>query len=372
MSKARLLRLAPVLLLVSGTAQSADDFPVNIGGHVRLNYSYQDWQEVELRDGFGFESLKLTVSGETDQFSYKADYRWYENTDFNTVRYADLTYHYDDRTSVSAGITKVPFGLLPFASNSFWFSINYYIGFEDDYDPGVVVQYQKSNWDIRGGYFFNDEYNDAGRFGRYSFDIADNGEFRNQEDGQYNLRVSYTAGLIRGATTEFGASWQAANVLNLDTLNEGDMNAYALHLRHTQGPLGVALQYTDYDYDLAAPQDQATDRLALSAFDFPFLTASKAHSYTAAVSYELPFRVTGLSPIKCYSEYGAVEPDVAAGLRSTQWVNGCSFGWRALYFYVDSIQGKNMWFSGGSGIGLDLGGNQDSTHRLNISLGLYF
>ena len=105
MSKARLLRLAPVLLLVSGTAQSADDFPVNIGGHVRLNYSYQDWQEVELRDGFGFESLKLTVSGETDQFSYKADYRWYENTDFNTVRYADLTYHYDDRTSVSAGIT---------------------------------------------------------------------------------------------------------------------------------------------------------------------------------------------------------------------------------------------------------------------------
>ncbi|HCV18811.1 MAG TPA: hypothetical protein DGF36_11895, partial [Alteromonas sp.] len=207
MSKARLLRLAPVLLLVSGTAQSADDFPVNIGGHVRLNYSYQDWQEVELRDGFGFESLKLTVSGETDQFSYKADYRWYENTDFNTVRYADLTYHYDDRTSVSAGITKVPFGLLPFASNSFWFSINYYIGFEDDYDPGVVVQYEKSNWDIRAGYFFNDEYNDAGRFGRYSFDIADNGEFRNQEDGQYNLRVSYTAGLIRGATTEFGASW---------------------------------------------------------------------------------------------------------------------------------------------------------------------
>lgn len=31
-----------------------------------------------------------------------------------------------------------------------------------------------------------------------------------------------------------------------------------------------------------------------------------------------------------------------------------------------------MWFSGGSGIGLDLGGNQNSTHRLNISLGLYF
>jgi hypothetical protein len=40
--------------------------------------------------------------------------------------------------------------------------------------------------------------------------------------------------------------------------------------------------------------------------------------------------------------------------------------------YVDSIRGKNMWFSGGPGIGLDLGGLQDTTHRLNINLGIYF
>ncbi|GGF73266.1 porin [Alteromonas lipolytica] len=372
MNKFTLLQLAPIMFCLSAPVLGDDDFPVNIGGHVRLNYSYQDWPEPELRDGFGFESLKLTVSGETDEFSYQADYRWYENTDFNTVRYADLTYHVDERTSVSAGITKVPFGLLPFASNSFWFSINYYLGFEDDYDAGMVVQYERANWNFQAGYFFNDEYNDASRLGRYSFDIADDGSYRNQEDGQYNLRLSYTAGLIRGATTEVGASLQKADVLNLDTLDKGDMRAYALHVRHTQGPVVVALQYTDYDYDLAAPQGQATDRLALSAFDFPFLVAADAHSYTASVSYQLPFEFNAFTPIKCYSEYGSVEPDVAAGLRSSQWVNGCSFGWRSLYFYVDSIQGKNMWFSGGSGIGLNLGGNQDTTHRLNISLGLYF
>lgn len=317
MSKVIFRFALPTLLCVPGAATAADDFPVNIGGHVRLNYSYQDWARPALRDGFGFESLKLTVSGETNEFSYKADYRWYENTDFNTIRYADLTYHYNDRTSISAGVTKVPFGLLAFASNSFWFSINYYLGFEDDYDPGIVLHYQQANWDFQAGYFFNDEYNDASRFGRYSFDIADDGEYRNQEDGQYNLRLSYTAGLIRGATTEFGLSWQAVGVLNLDTLDEGDMQAYAVHLRHTQGPLALALQYTDYDYDLAAPEGQMTDRIALSAFDFPFLSAAKAHSYTASVSYELPFEFKTLTPIKCYSEYGAVEPDVAAGLRST-------------------------------------------------------
>ena len=100
---------------------NADELPFNLSGHVRVNYGHQDWQIPEFRDGFEFESFKLGVSGESDQFSYKAEYRWYENTDFDTVRFAELTYHYDELTQITAGITQTPFGLQPFASNSFWF-----------------------------------------------------------------------------------------------------------------------------------------------------------------------------------------------------------------------------------------------------------
>ena len=113
---------------------TAEEDNFNLGGHVRVNYGHRDWQAPAIRDGLEFESIKLTVDGKFDDFSYKADYRWYENTDFDTVRYADLTWHYDEYLDVTGGITKVPFGLLPFASNSFWFSANYYIGFEDDYE----------------------------------------------------------------------------------------------------------------------------------------------------------------------------------------------------------------------------------------------
>lgn len=112
-----LLTLAlPAMLPVQA---QEDGLPFELGGHVRVNYGHIDWAEDELRDGLEFESFRLNVSGEYESFSYKAEYRWYENTDFNTVRYADLTYTFDEYWKATAGITKVPFGLLPFASNSF-------------------------------------------------------------------------------------------------------------------------------------------------------------------------------------------------------------------------------------------------------------
>lgn len=364
----------PVLLTSALVAlpSQAEKLPVDIGGHIRVNYGHLDWQDSQIRDGFEFESIRLNLSGESDQFSYKAEYRWYENTDFRTVRYADLTYNYSDDLSFTGGITKVPFGLLPFASNNFWFGVNYYIGLEDDYDAGFTTNYTTGNWDFHAGYFLNDEYNDAGEYGRYSFDLADDGEYRNQEDGQINLRANYTGKWIKGATTDIGASYQYGNILNLDTMDEGDMNAYAVHLRHIQGDFKVELQYTDFDYDLAAPEGQATDRIALSSFTFPFLMASEGKSYVANLVYSIPYQFKAVSDVSCYSEYSRVDSDVEAGKESTLWTNGCSFGWDKLFVYVDSIQGKNMWFAGGPGVALDQGGLQDTTHRLNISLGIYF
>ena len=351
---------------------NADELPFNLSGHVRVNYGHQDWQIPEFRDGFEFESFKLGVSGESDQFSYKAEYRWYENTDFDTVRFADLTYHFDEQTEITAGITQTPFGLQPFASNNFWFSVNYYLGFEDDYDAGVKINHDWGNWDFQAAYFMNDEYNDAAEFGRYSFDVADDGEYRNKEDGQYNLRANYTANFIRGGTTDIGVSYQYGNILNLDTLDDGDMNAYAVHMRHTQGDLKVELQYIDYEYDLAAPEGQADDRIALSSFTFPFLAAADGKTYSANLVYSVPYKFTHIESLTCYSEYSVAKGEGSEGKNSSQWINGCSFGWDKLFVYVDSIQGKNMWFSGGPGVGLDLGGRQGTTHRLNINLGIYF
>lgn len=370
----KLLTTLPFAMLGAAVSMptQADELPFTIGGHIRVNYGYQDWLPSEQRSGLEFESFKLNISGETDQFTYKAEYRWYENVDFDTIRYADLTYTVDEELSITGGITQVPFGLLPFASNNFWFSGNYYIGLEDDYDAGLVANYTPGNWNIHAAYFFNDEYSDAANFGRYSFDVADFDEYRNKEDGQVNLRASYNAELYGDATTDIGVSYQYGDIVNLDTRDRGDMTAYAVHVRHVDGPVGVDLQYTDFDYDVAAPDGVPTDRIAMSSFDSAFLQTAEGKSYIANLNYTIPYEFDTISELKCYTEYSRIESDVEAGRDSSQWVNGCSFGWEKLFVYVDSIHGKNMWFSGGPGVGLDLGGLQDTTHRVNVNIGLYF
>ena len=369
-SKANLLLIGAMTWAPCVAAQQG--LPFELSGHVRVNYGHQDWQLPEIRDGFEFESIKLGIAGDTDSFSYRAEYRWYENVDFDTVRFAELTYKASDTTEITAGITQTPFGLQPFGSNNFWFSVNYYLGFEDDYEAGIKINHQRGQWDFQAAYFFNDEYNDAGKFDRYSFDVADDGEYRNKEDGQYNLRANYTFRHDRDTQTAIGLSYQYGDILNLDTLTQGDMQAMALHLRHTQGNIKAEIQYIDYRYDLAAPLGQLSDRMALSAFTFPFLAAAKGDTFSANLVYQVPYEFEAIESLTCYSEYSAAKGSSASGLRSSQWINGCSFGWSKLFVYVDSIQGKNMWFSGGPGVGLDLGGRQQTTHRLNINLGIYF
>ena len=63
-----LLSLA-VLLGCNTQTVKADELPFTLSGHVRVNYGHQDWQLPEIRDGLEFESIKLGVAGESDQFS---------------------------------------------------------------------------------------------------------------------------------------------------------------------------------------------------------------------------------------------------------------------------------------------------------------
>ena len=306
------------------------------------------------------------MSGESDQFSYKAEYRWYENTDFDTVRFADLTYHFDEQTEITAGITPTPFGLQPFASNNFWFSVNYYLGFEDDYDAGVKINHDWGNWDFQAAYFMNDEYNDAAEFGRYSFDVADDGEYRKK-----------TANTIYVLTTQQTYSWRHYRYWRVLPIRKHLKPGYPGRwwyeclCRACATPKATKKSTV---YRLWIRFGCQTNRRSpgVSSFTFPFLAAADGKTYSANLVYSVPYKFTHIESLTCYSEYSVAKGEGSEGKNSSQWINGCSFGWDKLFVYVDSIQGKNMWFSGGPGVGLDLGGRQGTTHRLNINLGIYF
>lgn len=80
-----------------------------------------------------------------------------------------------------------------------------------------------------------------------------------------------------------------------------------------------------------------------------------------------------LDDITCYNNLSMTRPVGGGQLRdSWQNVTGCSVQRGIMLAYVDWIAGKNMWFAGGDGIGIDDGGPSRWHSRLNVNVGFYF
>ena len=150
---------------------------IKVGGAIRANYginSYDDDNEDRGGD-FDFDIFRLNVSGEINDISVNGEVRFYDY--MTVVKYAYLGYEFIDGWEGQAGITAIPFGNGPYNSHSYFFSTNYYVGLEDDFDLGVVAKCKlKDNWTLDLGFFKNDELGGvdgsaSDKNHRYSYDI---------------------------------------------------------------------------------------------------------------------------------------------------------------------------------------------------------
>lgn len=48
-----------------------------------------------------------------------------------------IGYRFSDSHRLQIGLTTVPFGILPYTGNNYFFNLNYYAGLEDDADMGI-------------------------------------------------------------------------------------------------------------------------------------------------------------------------------------------------------------------------------------------
>ncbi|MDC6668462.1 hypothetical protein OEZ84_27405, partial [Leclercia adecarboxylata] len=122
-------------------AQEAPDTQVepfvDVGGAVRFNYGWLDYGPTSRLQ---LELLRADVKAGAGPLFFSAQYRWYDG--FDAVHHAYAGWNFTDQTQLKAGIQQVPFGLLPTVSQSFWFGSGYYLGIEDDYDPGVTISHR--------------------------------------------------------------------------------------------------------------------------------------------------------------------------------------------------------------------------------------
>lgn len=350
---------------------------ITVGGAVRTNYSHTSYSEGNKDRGgdFDFDIFRLNLRGEIGDVSLNGEIRFFDY--MTAIKYAYVGYQFSENWQVNAGVTKVPFGNSPYNSNNYFFSANYYLGLEDDFDLGVVFKRSVAeHWQLDLGFFKNDELGGIdgyvdNRSDRYSYDIVGArtaGEGIYDEPGQalgeYNtFSGRYAYHFEQGElSTEVGVSVLSGGLHDGDS-RAGDYDAWALHANSQYQNWHLQLQHSQYRYDI-----DNVEQVAVGAYSFYDTIAAEATSTTLNIAYDMAVNFGAVTGLQFYNNYGVVYDKSDATANTVMNVTGVSVAAGGLFTYFDWVHAKNQPFVGGSAVG-DSG---EYEQRLNINVGYYF
>ena len=359
--------------LDDSTAGEASDVGIDIGGAVRFQYTVEDYVRGNPNRGgdLDFDIFRIDFDGEIGGVLLSAQYRWFQY--MNVIHHAWAGYDFNDQWQVQLGITRVPFGNLPFNSHNFFFSTNYYVGLEDDYDAGIKLVGQDESHDFRVAFFKNDEMGGIDGFvdnrtDRYSYDVVgirapgeaifDPPATEIAEHNGWVMRYTYDL-----CGSDVGASFLVGRFRDRN-VSRGNRWAYAVHSNTTIDRWNLQFQFSDYDYDV----DDA-GLLVVGAYSFYDTIPARARLYTANLAYRLPVHCGPVTELLFYNDFN-VMADKSGGLQENTLLNvaGVAVSAVGLYTFFDLLSAKNQPFVGGS-LGDDAG---IWNTRFNINVGYYF
>ncbi len=387
--------IASLCLLLTSTLFAQEDKPtLKIGGALRFNYNLSSWKNEQVKRGgdFGFDTFIINAKAKYKDIKLIAEYRLYaKEFGGGFLKKGWLEYDFNPKHNLQVGLTQVPFGIGTYNSHSYFFSMNYYIGLEDDYDMGIKYSYQNKNWKASLAFFKNAEEMNFGNnsdisSSRYSYDIASldvNGDgkldYRAKEQNQLNARLIYKL-QTNGAKHKFGVSAQFGGVKNLMTKENGQQQAFAGHYELDLGNFNAKLQATYYQYKTYDPDNHTilgrsnTDFVAMAAFGAPYLVAWEGATYTAGLAYTIPIKSKIVSSIQLYNDFSVLDKSDENFSNSYMNILGAAITAGNIFMYVDCAMGKNQpWLGGNWTNSLGIGDpNAKWETRFNINLGYYF
>lgn len=391
--------LCGALLLASSAVAGAAGTPaspLDIGGAIRFNYVYKDWQPEHPHGFVGLDTLRLDVNYDDGRRIGSAQYRYnrfpsgqggYTN---NFLHHGWVGVRFDDKSELHAGLDKLPFGLLPFASNNFFESIAYYLGFEDTYDLGLSYAWRSGPmqwhlaWFPRDGGSYGGGDNTVSASNRYSFNIvpddAKHGYATGQRDRERDTLVARGAWQVGGpAKAELGLSLLRGEIDNGNG-ERSRRRAAAVHAKGSRGPwtlMGEALYYNNSTRHLPGQTFGGLDPnsfVMLGAFGYPYPVAAKGVVYVANASYDIVGSVGPFSGFKVYNDYSVLKKKSGAFKDALQNVTGLSFSSGKWFFYADFALGKHQPY-----MSPDFGGlaaaspvHDGFSRRVNLNAGYYF
>jgi len=377
--------LPAIAMAASGGSKGSKTKPAShfkVGGALRYQYVYRDWSG-SSRDQTGtldFDTFRFNVDGRYKGIILSAEYRFY--TRWNALKSGWMGYDFAPHWQGRFGLTRLPFGILPYASHSYFFSSNYYLGLEDTYDAGVKMVYDDpgSPWGFRAGFFKNAGIGllGSGNPGRYSFNVvtasstASNGDPSQQNVGDNMLvaRLVYTFG-HKSNTTELGFSALAGQLYNNVTRENGSRWAAGLHVNGNYGRWNVMAEVLRYQYNPKNPAGVNDNVIQLGAYDYYFPIAAGADSAVFDVAYTLPVQWGPVDSLKFYDDYSEIFHKQGGYPVTRMNVLGVGIGAGKVYTYVDLVTAANQPFIGGV-MAPGPGDDRSWNTRLNINVGYYF
>ena len=361
---------------------------LHVGGALRFNLLLQNYEsDITPNDGtFTLDTWRINaVYTNPGGIGMNFEYRFYPTFNTHFIKQAWLEYDFTDATQMQLGVTQVPFGNLQYNSNNWWFSLNYYVGLEDDHDMGIKFTHHTDSWQWDFAYFFQPEpagpaggqatFNFGGS-GRYSYDVIPDGNLSLQERNQLNVRGAYKLG-----NGEVGASVQFGQLYN-QVLDEFDTRyAAALHANLNFGNFNVRPQLTYYNMNATDDDGNSSPVVRMGAYGAPYDVATDALIATLGLSYSYDVDWGPITNLLFYNDFSYMEKYLDNDFSAEeviQNITGILVSAGPVFTYFDIAQGYNHpWLTDDFGIGLgpghgDLGGKAEYNIRFNINIGFYF
>ena len=383
--------------------------PITLGGAVRVNYVYGDYETQDggpSRGGEGgnveLDTFRINATLDYENLIGALEYRWYTanaGENYNFLHTGWLGYRFDDNSEVIVGLNRVPFGAGPYGiSQSWFFDQHYYVGLSDDPDLGLRYSFSHSEWAFDIGYYwrsdpsFSGRSEDSARYGydtvrwretvesggTVSFDDRRNGY---REKNQFNARAITEIGGDRWRH-RVGASLQVGE-LDGSGVDDGDHRAVAVHSVSERDNLTVGLQLSRYQFDVDADNSWGGDELIpFGAYDFAWPMASDAWVPAASISYRIDTpTLPWLDYVLPYLEYSAIVKGADNFNDSELFILGSGWAAGGWYIYTDLAYSNGNLFVGNrsddfariDGVGdWGINGNDRWNYRLNVNLGYYY
>ena len=394
-----------MLLCLPPAAPAFEIGPFKIGGAMRVNYTFGDYEKrldrssrnEDDRGAVSLDTFRINLDFKEGAWIGKAEYRFYpgygpnNHDSYHFPHTGWVGYNFDDSSQVQVGLNRVPFGPTAYGiSQSWFFDQHYYVGLADDMDIGVkyTKPFDKLTLDV-AFYACDEGTHNGANFShdsvRYSYDVVDETGDGYEERNQVNLRAIYPV-QTGGVNTDLGVSLQYGQLKSKGPQHDGHHWAGSAHAVMNVSDIKLATQFTYYSYDVDKNQPLGTDKLVqMGAFDFPTLIAARAYIPAVSLSYTLKTpQVDWLDYIVPYVEYSNIMKTESGFNNSEMLVVGAAWANGGWYIYSDLAYSNGNDFVGNeSGYGDNpapgfssnrFGANPEhhGEYRFNINFGYYF